>query len=1243
MASTDLSPGDLLVLQGSGFTSGACDTLILEQLPGGLIDTLLGGNGDFVVGGGGTTLSFSLALDLPCSDFSLSYRGEPNCVGGLQLPLPQVFMVSDSLSFDYGVDSLFCKSDTNPFPLVYTSHTVPPVFSISPSSPLFNPNTGEIFLPGLSPATYTIIGTTVGTVCSASDTTTVSILELTQGYTLDYLDDSVCGNSLTNILPNTPVPDNFGQFLSIPGGIVFANSATGEIDVDATPSGDYVIQYDPNPNLCFATVFDTLRVRSVFSLGFSFDSLYCLGAGTVLPNFTSTPTTGTVGFSTSANAPFSAALPGSAFSFLTGAVDLTDPNLTDTVYCMNYGVFGAVCPTEVTSCFRTKNPPDASFTLQDTFCSTSGVVNASNIIDQSGTFYDTATVNNIQITNAGIGTIDINASSQGGPYSLFHKVDSGFCVDSFEIQLYILDPSTANVGYQKQVYCKTEPNPTPIFLSGSLGGKFESDPILPHPVLDSVTGTLDLSSPLVLDTTYAITYTFTIDTCSSTTPVDNLVISESYNLDFLLPSDTFCQLSGVLPITLQGAPVGGLPPSVALNYSLFLGANDYTADGIVGPLLDSLGTDSLVAGSNYLLIQEVVSGSCTDTVGHYFNLLERSDASFAYLDSVYCSNADDPVPFISGTTGGVFSSPSLFFNGTSTLNPTNGEINLAISPDSTHTVFYQVGTDCPSTDSVSLIIVGVKAAEFTLPTATPCTDRDSLIPIRANTLPGTFTILADSGGVCPIDDSTGVIIMDSCDPGGYTISLTLANTAGNCDVSFSLAITVAQHDTTAMMDYSAFSYCPSEDTAVPGFSVDPSLNFLFPGKAGLVFVNDSGVVDLQRSRAGIYEVELQIEGDCPLIFTDSIEILAYTDPSFGIGDSTSTFFCTTDSAPTIHPATLGGTFTLQIQDLSFVPWINPADGTIYLDSIPDNSVSPMQICYNPGTACTFEFCEIITVNLGPVDAVINLTPERDTICAGDSIAFGLNGGESALWFLDNVQVTDPDLLGANGLVFRPNPEALLQDFQVSVQVGDASNCNTRLDTVIFVNPVPILAFEEVPTIVSSNTFVDIDVTSPGVGGVFFDWVTSSIGQVNFSPEDGIDGPVGLGQTGVVTSLIELADEGSPAQIIFTITPRTLECEGLPYDTLIQVNPVEFPIFVPEVFTPNGDGINDVWQIQWRSDFPLALYTMQVFNRSGAQVFTMSPVDGNWDGGNLPDGIYWWKLLDENGQKSLSGGLTIRRK
>jgi gliding motility-associated-like protein len=53
------------------------------------------------------------------------------------------------------------------------------------------------------------------------------------------------------------------------------------------------------------------------------------------------------------------------------------------------------------------------------------------------------------------------------------------------------------------------------------------------------------------------------------------------------------------------------------------------------------------------------------------------------------------------------------------------------------------------------------------------------------------------------------------------------------------------------------------------------------------------------------------------------------------------------------------------------------------------------------------------------------------------------------------------------------------------------------------------------------------------------------------------------------------------------------------------------VTVPNAFSPNGDGINDVWNIE-----ELQMYTdceLVVFNRYGAEVFRTKGYNKKWDG------------------------------
>ena len=91
------------------------------------------------------------------------------------------------------------------------------------------------------------------------------------------------------------------------------------------------------------------------------------------------------------------------------------------------------------------------------------------------------------------------------------------------------------------------------------------------------------------------------------------------------------------------------------------------------------------------------------------------------------------------------------------------------------------------------------------------------------------------------------------------------------------------------------------------------------------------------------------------------------------------------------------------------------------------------------------------------------------------------------------------------------------------------------------------------------------------------------------------------------------------------------------------------IVVPSAFSPNGDGINDVWIIEVPQQFTNV--TVRVYNRWGSLVYDRAQAGGeNWTGnGNnsksIPVGTYYYiiEYIDFDGQKdNMNGPITIIR-
>jgi len=86
-----------------------------------------------------------------------------------------------------------------------------------------------------------------------------------------------------------------------------------------------------------------------------------------------------------------------------------------------------------------------------------------------------------------------------------------------------------------------------------------------------------------------------------------------------------------------------------------------------------------------------------------------------------------------------------------------------------------------------------------------------------------------------------------------------------------------------------------------------------------------------------------------------------------------------------------------------------------------------------------------------------------------------------------------------------------------------------------------------------------------------------------------------------------------------------------YRSYINVLPVKLKI--PNIFTPNGDGINDYFEIGYGEEGKpindlneyFLSHRLVIVNRWGRTVYESKDYRNDWDGGNLPDGTYFYVL------------------
>ena len=85
-----------------------------------------------------------------------------------------------------------------------------------------------------------------------------------------------------------------------------------------------------------------------------------------------------------------------------------------------------------------------------------------------------------------------------------------------------------------------------------------------------------------------------------------------------------------------------------------------------------------------------------------------------------------------------------------------------------------------------------------------------------------------------------------------------------------------------------------------------------------------------------------------------------------------------------------------------------------------------------------------------------------------------------------------------------------------------------------------------------------------------------------------------------------------------------------------------PVNIPNAFSPNGDGVNDKWELRNLSDYPSS--SVEVFNRYGQTVYKASGNVKSWDGtrsgSSLPIGTYYYVIDLKDGTKPITGYVAI---
>jgi gliding motility-associated-like protein len=257
------------------------------------------------------------------------------------------------------------------------------------------------------------------------------------------------------------------------------------------------------------------------------------------------------------------------------------------------------------------------------------------------------------------------------------------------------------------------------------------------------------------------------------------------------------------------------------------------------------------------------------------------------------------------------------------------------------------------------------------------------------------------------------------------------------------------------------------------------------------------------------------------------------------------------------------------------------------------SVSPVSntsytVLGTDANGCVGQYVTSVTINSTPT-----ITVNNTTVCLGSPAILTASGVSTYTW-----------TPAATGSSITVNPAS---STSYSVIGTDANGCVSNVATAsVTVNPLPTAAFS--PSILTGQAPATVVFTNQSTG------TAPLLNYWNFAN----------GDSSVQLSPSETYSLPGTYNVILTVK----DANGC-IDTasaIIVVNDVPVVVIIPNVFSPNGDSINDMFYITATG---VSNFNCKIYDRWGIFLYEWNDVKGGWDGKNnsngkeVTDGTYYF--------------------
>jgi|GEM_PF-740515 len=990
--------------------------------------------------------------------------------------------------------------------------------------------------------------------------------------------DTICNNPNHNLSGNSPSVGN-GQWTVIAGGGTVDNPANGTTTISGIGIGANTFVWtisDPN-NACPSTSDTVVIINSIL--------IDVADAG---PNDTLCNTTT---YTLAGNTPPTGI---GTWSVLIGGATVTSPNTpTSGVTGLDLGqntfiwtisdVNGVCVPSlDTVLIFNSPTPNVADAGADQFLCDTINTSLTGNSpgasigtwtrIAGSGTIVDPT--NNTSVVN-GVGTPGVNT------FVWTITDPNNACPATTDTVDVFMDPlPVATFSYINVLYCQNETtDPLPTFSGGGVAGTFTSND--PNLVVDSVTGAVDLSASTPTPNVYTVTNTIPASvSCPEVKATAIIVVFPVDDPTFSYPTGTFC-LTGIDPLATVTGTSGG-------TFTI-------TSPGVIDATTGTIDLSASGLGTFTIMYNTVSAGSsCPDSLTVQIRITDAPSTNFNYGGlTQFCQDSMNPVlTFVGAGSGGVFTVDPLTPPDSLAINPTTGAIDLILSDVGVYKVFNTIAASggCASAiDSITIEVLQVDSALFSYPNTIYCETGVDPLATVTGTSGGTFTIT--SPGV--IDGTTGIIDLLNSGAGVYTVFYNTALAGNPCAALDSVQITITPAPTAGFSYSGTAQLCQDSINPTLIMDVGATSGLFSATPVGLTIDSVSGSIILGTSAPGVYTVYNTVpaaNGCAMVVNSTTLEVLQVDSATFSYGGSNT--YCVNDSNPVATMginATVGGEFTISSPGI-----IDTVTGEIDLLATGPGSYTIYYNTVNLGNPCTAIDSVLITIN--PQNTIVPSL--SDTICLGDPLNLTATGSGNGTinWY--------SDVAGNNNIgLGSPFSPSITGTGTFTYYVREDGTCPSPMDSITIV-------VGGVSAVINATP-----ITGPIPLDVFFGNGSTTGSGIIYSWD------FGNGDTSALFEPNHVYTDIGNYTVTLTVTDGI--CTAITTITIDVFGVSE--ILIPNVFTPNGDGQNDVFTVKGVN---LESVEGTIYNRWGQMMFKWDGIKGYWDGRTLagaeaPDGTYFY--------------------